>query len=609
MNFLPNLKIEQICNELNDIEFRVLKNCVELDDTQIRILIDSRRHLLARLTREVEAQEPGQNISKFYAQQPNVKQFIYTWCDQIKTKKDQNISFECPDFCNLLLDHILPKMWNFDEDLIVIHKPKSPTILEIAQLRNQKHTIIYSPPGEVTLDVAKFANLHRIRICFTPEHLQRTVSILQINAHQTISISCDSNPANAQSAKVDILNAVERGKRIQKENSVTTSNFGERWATNVLKNIASFKKFKNLHQLEVTGVDDAIIVASGPSLNKNVNQLRAIQDSVFIISALRSLPVLNAAGVEADLIIQLDAESDEVAQKLSPDHSKPVKNLLLEGSVNNGFLGIPAQNIIWSLPQHYFDIHQKFGTKPTPFNVPSVSIYGLCLAQFLNFKNICFIGQDLAASHNQQYADGATSLLPAHSGMSSFKTEVPGFFGDTVLTKSSLQFQIGRCSEIAQKWQAEKLEMNLVNATEGGAYIQGFDHTTLEAFIEQRKIRSRQTKKSINFLAGFDTNSSATETYLQEFRDTMLRISRIADAIIKLDSQSEKTRGLDKKIKKMIQKFQSLNDTTSLLQIAMQDDIHKVVGTSRTVETVDTYAQFFQKVKGTALTLRDITKH
>ena len=43
----------------------------------------------------------------------------------------------------------------------------------------------------------------------------------------------------------------------------------------------------------------------------------------------------------------------------------------------------------------FFDIHNEFDTKPTPFNVPSVSIYGLCLCHHLGFKNICFIGQDL----------------------------------------------------------------------------------------------------------------------------------------------------------------------------------------------------------------------
>jgi len=609
MNLLPNFKIEHICNELGKIDFEILENCVELDDTRIRCLIDERRHLLSLLAREAEAQETGQELSSFYIQQPDVKQFVDAWCDQIKTKKVQNISFECPDFCNMFLDHVFPKTWNFSEDLMIIHQPKSPTIIEIARLRNQRHTIIYTTPETVSLDVAKFADRNHVQICFSPEHLQRTISILQTPAHQTISISCDSDADAALEAKTAIQDAVNFGKKTRQENTATVTKFGKSWAINILKNISSFQNFKNLHQLKVTGTDDAIIVASGPSLNKNIDQLRDIQDSVFIISALRSLPVLNEAGIDADLVIQLDAENDEVARKLSPDASRPVKNLLLEASVNNGFFGVPAKNIIWSLPQHYFDIHQKFGTQPTPFNVPSVSIYGLCLAQFLNFKNVCFIGQDLSASSNKQYADGATNLLPAHSSMSEFNIEVPGFFGGTVMTKNSLNFQIRRCSEIAKEWQSQKLEMNLVNATEGGAYIPDFDHMTLEQFIEQRQIRVKLRKKTVGFLPGLPTDSGTAEDYLNEIVDTMSKISSLADTIIKLDSQPEKTRGLDKKIKKTIQKFQNLNNSTSLLQIAMQGSIAKVIGTSAKVETVGSYTQFFREVKASSLILRDAAKN
>jgi len=47
-------------------------------------------------------------------------------------------------------------------------------------------------------------------------------------------------------------------------------------------------------------------------------------------------------------------------------------------------------------------------------------------------------------------------------------------------------------------------------------------------------------------------------------------------------------------------KFKEINDSTSLLQIAMQDEIAKVIGTSRAISTVDSYTQFFAKVKENA---------
>ena len=94
----------------------------------------------------------------------------------------------------------------------------------------------------------------------------------------------------------------------------------------MVRNLPALQNARNLHELLVKGVEDAVIVASGPSLNKNVGKLRDIQDKVFIVTALRSLPVLNAAGVSPDLVIQLDAEDDEVAKTLTPETQNTIKN-------------------------------------------------------------------------------------------------------------------------------------------------------------------------------------------------------------------------------------------------------------------------------------------
>ena len=610
MNHAPNIKIEQLYQKLINIDLVITKNASKMDTPQIRESIDTRRHLLALLDREILAQGTEHNNSSphFYAPQPEVQQIIEAWCDHIKTANIQTVSFENSGFCHLLLDHSLPKSWNFNEDVVVIHQPPSKDILEVALNRHQKHIIIYSTADTVPTDVSDFAARNAIAICTSIENLERTVSLLQTRALRVISISCDSNSSTAQNVKSVITDAVNAGKRTRIENTVTASKFGKSWAINILKNLPKLQNAKNLHQLKLSGIEDAVVVASGPSLSKNVDRLIDIQDQVFIVTALRSLPVLNAAGIEPDLVIQLDAEDDLVARKLSPDGARPVKNLLLEGTVNPGFFAIPAENIIWSLAQHFFDIHQKFGTKPTPFNVPSVSIYGLYLCQFLKFKNICFIGQDLAASAGKQYADGATDLLPAHSNMSMFQIEVPGFYGNTVLTRNSYHYQIKRCSEIAQEWQSQQLDINLVNATEGGAYIAEFDHMTLDAFIDQRQLRTKSANKSISYSPDFPITADGMTSYLRSIHDTMGRISTIADMIIKLDSQPEKTRGLDKKMKKIIQRFQELNNSTSLLQIAMQEGIAKVIGTSRTTETVDSYSQFFEKIKDNASLLKAAAK-
>ena len=83
----------------------------------------------------------------------------------------------------------------------------------------------------------------------------------------------------------------------------------------------------NLHDVSSNGNDVAIIVASGPSLDKNIELLAEIQDKVVIVTALRSVPVLNAAGIKPDIVVQLDAETDEVASKLGMTISEKLRIL------------------------------------------------------------------------------------------------------------------------------------------------------------------------------------------------------------------------------------------------------------------------------------------
>ena len=358
--------------------------------------------------------------------------------------------------------------------------------------------------------------------------------------------------------------------------------------------------------MAIHGVEDAIIVASGPSLNKNIATLRNIQEKVFIVSALRSLPVLKEAGIIPDIILQLDAEDNEVANNLAFDPNYVIKNFLLEPTVNPGFFKIPTHQLIWSLGQHFFDVHKKLGTAPTPFNVPSVSIYGLSLCHYLKFKNICFIGQDLAVDAGRQYAEGATDLLPAHAALETFNIEVPGFYGSTVMTRNSFEYQIKRCSEIAHEWQNKQPEIKLVNATEGGAFIDGFEHMSLAAYSETRGLEKLSSNKKVKFNGNSHYSHADLLSYLNGIVDKMDNVINLASMIIKLDNSTHRSRGLNKKIQKAVKKFQLINDSTSILQIAMQDDISRVIGTSETTQNIGTFADFFTVVLAKAKQIKTV---
>ena len=312
MNNLPNMKIANLRDTLSEIDKQICDNHNSQQDCDIRNLIDQRRHILAQMQIEIDSdplysKHPNRDAYNINSQTQNL---INTWCSRVKHATPNIVSFEDEEFCNLFIDQVLPQKWHFDNDAVVIISPPSDHIIKALKNRGQKHIVTYHD-GSVPTNIANnTANLQSTHTCKSLEELERLFALLQAPAQQVITISCETDASKSQELRQNISEAVNSGKKTRFENTRTVSKFGQPWAVNVLRNLPALQNARNFHELRVSGVKDAVVVASGPSLNKNVDELRNIQDSTFIVSALRSLPVLNAAGVEPDVVIQLDAEDD-----------------------------------------------------------------------------------------------------------------------------------------------------------------------------------------------------------------------------------------------------------------------------------------------------------
>jgi hypothetical protein len=607
MNLVPKIKIEQITANLEAVDQQIKHAALSIKHDYIRNLIDQRRQLLADLETEIKLEQRQKAIAVDFAYTPNKQTilFITAWCNRIKNA--MQTSFEDVDFCNLFLDQTLSKSWDFKRDVLVIHAPLSSTILHAATERGQKNIVVFDPNKTLQSAEIKWALNHGIMLCYTPREIQITFAMLQSPANKIITISCDPDPNYGSVTKPLITEAINSGKKNRVENTRTATKFGRSWSKNVIDNLHHMAEYPNFHQMDISGVENAVIVASGPSLTKNIDYLSQIQESVFIVSALRSLPLLHNANIRPDLVIQLDAEDEEVAENFLANLDYDIPNFLLELTVNQKFFQARAKQKICSLSRLFFDTHEKLRSKPIPFDAPSVSVYALYLCNLLKFKNICFVGQDLAADGCKQYADGATSLLPAHAKLSTFDIEVPGFYGDKVLTRSAYYHQIKKCSFIAKDLTEQISDMRLVNATEGGAYIDGFEHMSLKSFVKQQGLEGQPRTKSIKFSSAASASKKDVLSYLKTIRTSMKQTIKTADKIIKLDQEPNQHRGLQKKIEKEVSKFRSLNKTTSLLQIAMQENIAKVIGTSHEAQKISSYSEFFEKVKTNAQFLLQAT--
>jgi len=139
--------------------------------------------------------------------------------------------------------------------------------------------------------------------------------------------------------------------------------------------------------------------------------------------------------------------------------------------------------------------------------------------------------------------------------------------------------------------------------TEGGAYIDGFEHMSLKSFAKQQRLEGQPRTKNITFRGVSGASEKDVLSFLKTTTTSMKQIVKTADKIIKLDQEPNKHRSLQKKIEKEVGKFKSLNKDISLLQISMQENIAKVIGTSHEAQKISSYAEFFEKAKTNALCL------
>ena len=113
-------------------------------------------------------------------------------------------------------------------------------------------------------------------------------------------------------------------------------------------------------------------------------------------------------------------------------------------------------------------------SKPTTFRAPSVAMYAAYFCFEAGFESICLLGQDLATDGKALYCDGATKYLSPGGSLEGFDIPVPGFWGGEVLTREDFAYYIEQYSRLAERWKVNKPDLKLINATEGGALIEGF---------------------------------------------------------------------------------------------------------------------------------------
>ena len=223
--------------------------------------------------------------------------------------------------------------------------------------------------------------------------------------------------------------------------------------------------------------DTAIIVATGPSLSKQLPILKKFQNYITIIAVDASMPILEKEGIKPDIVTTIEriALTSEFYKKTSKEFQEGIVFALtaivaqeLLDNVKAGQLQLSMRPTGW----HYsFMEFHKYGYLGLGMSAANMAYE---LASSMKFKQIIIIGQDLA------YAEDGNSHAKNHIfGSDEIKqkvydeyTEAYGGDGEVRTTKFWKMFLNGYENTIAQNKEKDETFLT-INATEGGARIKG----------------------------------------------------------------------------------------------------------------------------------------
>jgi hypothetical protein len=213
-----------------------------------------------------------------------------------------------------------------------------------------------------------------------------------------------------------------------------------------------------------------LIVAAGPSLNKQLPILAKYQEYFNILAVDTVWPILDKFEIKPDLVFALDSRSKP---------SWP-RNCVADETCFSIDIGC-APKLVWSHDQNHLfsstseqirSLLEYLGVEVDVLATGgSVATSAFNFARYLGGNPIVLIGQDLALTGGKDHADGylhvySDALLKARSE-SGF--DVDGYYGDRVKTESQLLYY--------KTWYEEQVKSHpdvmVINSTEGGAKIEG----------------------------------------------------------------------------------------------------------------------------------------
>mgnify|MGYP000861810637 CR=1 FL=1 len=376
----------------------------------------------------------------------------------------------------------------------------------ISKLKEKDSLIIYEPCFEIfnhtleNYDITDILSKERVSL-FVEGINERDFRSVMLSALGIANIKSQMQCIYPNYDKIFAESCIEFLKELKDSlkseiiNINTTIKLAKRSVENIFNNFEFLPRSNSISHLaerfkNIPEDIPAIVVAAGPSVEKNIEYLKKAKGKAVIIAVDRILDYLLDNDIKPDFIVTLDPTKDVKYFSSRDDITIP---LICYMEANNDILKKHKGEKIFCSTNPFIEELYIKANKTPPSLLPSGSVaivaYTICVK--LGFKRVILVVQDLAFDGEYSHAGGL------HSNKSeAVNVFVEGIDGNPVKSRYDWKEFINRYQDLI----AYNPDVEVIDAKEKGAKIKGAINMNLSEAV------SKYCKKPFNLEDYFDVN-------------------------------------------------------------------------------------------------------
>lgn len=284
-----------------------------------------------------------------------------------------------------------------------------------------------------------------------------------------------------------------------------------------------------------------IVVAAGPSLDKNIQELKRAKGKAFIIAVDTAIKPLLREEIVPDMFAIIDGLKPLELVKVEGARDIPLATTLnaamevLEYHKGKKFFsneGFLFAEEIFSHSGHSTVYITGGG---------SVATNAFSILHKIGLNTIILVGQDLAYTHNKSHADGTFQEKMEEQDTTNF-IMVEGNYEEKVPTLVNLKLYLDWYNDYIAGCKKHNKNFRVINATEGGAKIENTEIMTLKEAIDRECTENVNIQECLQKLQPMldEQKRKWAVTYLIGLKNEFLKMKRYANSIKKLYQKLDK---------------------------------------------------------------------